>query len=294
MTFASPGYGFADGSGEDRMSNFWNVRDPILDAAFIQDNDGFETTIVHNLDDRWPLGGGNIADDASIHSMALYNGFVQLLQRHGYFLDDLVSATGLGQRFSSIHANVRVIDEARQLFQIGGDADVLVGDRYANLMLGGAADDELYGKGGADNLHGGDDRDQLYGGAGSDTVAGGYGFDKLWGGGEVDVFDFNDYRETNSQNIGDRVDLIIDFGVGGVRDIIDLRDIDANWNLAGNDNFVFIGSARFQGTSGELRFKWNAAGTATVVMGDLNGDGIADFSISLRGLHTLAGTDFIL
>jgi hypothetical protein len=40
-----------------------------------------------------------------------------------------------------------------------------------------------------------------------------------------------------------------------------------------------------------------AAGTAhdkTIISGDINGDGRADFQIELTGLKTLTGADFIL
>jgi hypothetical protein len=35
-------------------------------------------------------------------------------------------------------------------------------------------------------------------------------------------------------------------------------------------------------------------GGVTLVEGDVNGDGKADFQIELSGLHTLTGADFIL
>ena len=286
VTFASPGYGAADDSGEDRLSNFWSVRDPILWASFVQDNDGAETTIVHNLE-----GGVNLDDGDSIHSMALYNGFAQFLQRNGFFLDDLVSATTNGPHFASIHANVHVIDEAAQLYRIGADADVLRGDLWANLMLGGDKDDILTGFGGTDQLLGGNDWDVLNGGRGSDTLEGGYGFDRMWGHFGRDYFIFNDVEETNSQGQTTlaKIDWIKDFGVGGIQDIIDLSGIDANWTRAEDQKFTFIGAAAFSGRKGELRYDV----LTQTLTGDCTGDGQAEFTIIVSSASALLAEYFI-
>ena len=170
------------------------------------------------------------------------------------------------------------------------DADNLTGDSHENLMLGGSADDVLTGKGGADRLLGGADWDKLYGGFGSDTISGGYGYDQMWGGFGKDTFVFTNYKETNSQNPGDSVDIIMDFGTGFRDDVIDLSAIDARWDRAGNQAFMLIGNLIFSGKSGELQV---AQGIDTRISGDCNGDGIADFSIRLSGLHDLTFTHFI-
>ena len=74
-------------------------------------------------------------------------------------------------------------------------------------------------------------------------------------------------------------------------DVIDVWTIDANVNYPGSQAFIFLGSAPFTHHAGELR----AAGTTnTIVSGDVDGDGVADFSILVIGVTAMSWTDFIL
>jgi serralysin len=56
--------------------------------------------------------------------------------------------------------------------------------------------------------------------------------------------------------------------------------------------------AAFTGTAGQLRwFKEDVAGTAndnTIIVGDVNGDKIADFEVEIDGLFKLSRSDFVL
>ena len=77
-------------------------------------------------------------------------------------------------------------------------------------------------------------------------------------------------------------------------DQIDLSAIDAETG-PGNQAFTFIGTASFSKTQGELRVE--QAGSSAIVMGDVNGDGAADFKIELLNftdLSTLTASDFRL
>ena len=59
----------------------------------------------------------------------------------------------------------------------------------------------------------------------------------------------------------------------------------------GADNaFSFIGAGAFSGTAGQLRAY--SSGGSNYVAGDVNGDGVADFTIQTNLL--LASSDFIL
>ena len=83
-------------------------------------------------------------------------------------------------------------------------------------------------------------------------------------------------------------DQIVDFLIGS--DKIDLEQIDAV--QGGGDNaFNFIGTAAFQ-NAGDLRAV--AAGNNTLVSGDIDGNGVADFQIVVRGSMTLSATNFVL
>ncbi len=161
-----------------------------------------------------------------------------------------------------------------QLWGLGGN-DRLVGRSGDDLVHGGRGKDIVIGRGGDDVLKGGGSKDTLNGGAGADLLTGGKG---------ADSFVFSAAKQA-------RGDTIADFRPGQ-GDIIDLRKIDADPITKGNQNFVLIGDAAFSGTAGELR-SWTAKGD-TYVAGDINGDGSADFKITLDGKLTLTDGDFLL
>ena len=110
----------------------------------------------------------------------------------------------------------------------------------------------------------------------------------LAGGGGADRFDFNAIGETTK--IAATRDIIKDFN-----HLVDKIDLN---KIAGDQAFKFIGSVAFHKVAGELNFVMSdLAGTVddkTIVRGDLNGDGIADFHIELFGLKTLTAADFLL
>ena len=109
-----------------------------------------------------------------------------------------------------------------------------------------------------------------------------------------DAFDFNAVKESGKTAAGR--DVITDFK--HKTDHIDLKDIDANTKKLGDQAFKFIGQADFHHKAGELHYlKIDADGTKfdkTIVSGDINGDGKADFSIELSHLVTLTKVDFVL
>jgi Ca2+-binding RTX toxin-like protein len=187
---------------------------------------------------------------------------------------------------------------------VGGDGnDVELTSGGASIAGSAAADliDGLYAPLGEhvatelrDVIDGLGGNDQISGLGGNDTLIGGLGKDRMTGGLGADVFDFNLKTESSK---GSHRDVIKDFV--HLTDHIDLHDIDAKSKTTlVNDDFKFIGTKAFHHKAGELHyFKQNLAGTAhdkTIIEGDTNGDGKADFQIQLTGLHTLAAGDFIL
>ena len=87
------------------------------------------------------------------------------------------------------------------------------------------------------------------------------------------------------------MDKIFDFS-RAQGDRIDLHAIDANGVTANDQAFSFIGTSAFHNKVGELRFEQKSGDT--LIHGDINGDGKADFSIALDTLVTLTASDFLL
>ena len=173
--------------------------------------------------------------------------------------------------------------------------DIILGDDANDIAFGGAGCDTLYGGNGNDDLYGGTGNDRILGGSGVDFITGGLGRDTLTGGAGTDYFNYDSLAEAGS---GGYRDLITDFTHGV--DKIDLRDIDANTKLAGNQAFTFKGYGQSISPcdAGKLKFYFvDNAGTAfdkTIAHGDVNGDGRDDFQIELSGLKALCACDFIL
>jgi Ca2+-binding RTX toxin-like protein len=167
--------------------------------------------------------------------------------------------------------------------------NVIAGNAGNNSMNGGNGDDTLSGAAGNDVLLGGNNNDKLNGGAGLDKLTGGAGADSLTGGLDADAFI---YQATNQSTVvATGRDTIMDFSQAQ-GDKIDLSLIDANTTVVGNQAFTFIGSAAFSNTAGELRAQ--AMGTNTLLSGDVNGNGVADFSIVVKGVIPFASGDFNL
>ena len=160
--------------------------------------------------------------------------------------------------------------------------NLITGNAAANRLAGGGGYDSLVGNGGTDLLLGGGGGDTLIGGNGNDTLDGGAGTDRLSGGSGNDRFVFIGVAHSG---VGSHRDLIVDLQGG---DRIDLSAVDARNDLAGNQAFVFIGDAPFDGHAGQLRV------VAGLVQGDVDGDGVAEFEIGLTGSYVPVAVDFIL
>jgi Ca2+-binding RTX toxin-like protein len=155
-----------------------------------------------------------------------------------------------------------------------------------DTLLGRNGADQLFGGDGHDYLHGDDGNDSVSGGAGNDSIFGGTGSDTLSGGAGADRFLF-----ATKDLAADVVDVIVDFS-RAQGDKIGLSSIDANIATAKNEAFLFIGQSEFSHKAGQLRVEVDNAGS--IVTGDINGDGAADFTIYVTGVTNLAATDFVL
>ncbi|MDR6759215.1 hypothetical protein J2Y48_004531 [Mycoplana sp. BE70] len=192
--------------------------------------------------------------------------------------------------------------EASQAFKI------IVKD-VKEAVSGTSGSDKLTGTSGNDVLDGKGGNDVIKGGAGNDTLVGGTGVDILTGGAGRDVFVFASVKDSapgyaglvnnggfNPLSGGGKRDIVTDFVHG--EDRLDVSKIDADLKLAGDQAFVWRGKGDLSGKMGELIYRtFDVKGTAndrTIVYGDVNRDGRADFQIELSGIINLTKGDFIL
>ncbi|TWF52025.1 M10 family metallopeptidase C-terminal domain-containing protein [Neorhizobium alkalisoli] len=173
-----------------------------------------------------------------------------------------ISVTGLKLDAHSVAEAVLGLDEKSFVALLNGGNDSFSGSKYADTLLGGAGKDTLYG---------------------------GLGADDLGGGAAADTFVFKNVKESLPTPSG--MDHILDFSISE-KDRIDLKAIDANTKLAGNQAFSFIGTSKFDGKAGELRYEKH--GSSVYVYGDVNGDKKADFGIVLEHVTKVTGDFFLL
>ncbi|WP_134725597.1 calcium-binding protein [Paracoccus luteus] len=189
--------------------------------------------------------------------------------------DMLVEHAGGGVDEVRSTASLRLGANLEHLALTGTAAINGTGNALANAITGNAAANILSGDAGNDSLSGGAGADSLIGGAGRDMLIGGLGADR---------FVFNAASESG---LDFHRDVVADFARGS--DLIDLRGIDANGALAGNQAFAFGGATAVRNGV------WYAdIGADMVVRGDVNGDGVRDFEMQLRGVGALSAADFLL
>jgi serralysin len=189
-------------------------------------------------------------------------------------------------------------DDERSLIEnaIGGRGDdTLRGNAAANQLEGGSGDDKLTGRGNGDTLLGGGGEDRLYGDGSGDTLIGGAAADKLYGGGGDDVFVFLSVEDSLS-GAADKIradDAPAFEGAGGQGgDLIDLRAIDADETISGNQAFVLDGDRE----TGHL---WLTDDDGdTIVRGNTDGQSGSNFKLVIEDLRVAAADytedDFLL
>lgn len=169
-----------------------------------------------------------------------------------------------------------------------------------DTIIGNSANNQLEGGAGNDRIEGGVGFDVLFGDSGDDTLIGGSGSDTMYGGLGADTFIFRG----NDIQIPTR-DFIRDFEHGV--DKIDLSAIDASSFAKGDQAFRIVDSRfaetgnHFSGLAGELvivttNFSPNVGHSYKTVMGDNDGDRVADFQIEVSSLFQalqLTASDFL-
>ncbi|MCW3796686.1 hypothetical protein OMW55_02535 [Sphingomonas sp. BN140010] len=163
-----------------------------------------------------------------------------------------------------------------------------LGTNIEDLVLTGGA---LTGNGNelANRIEGNGLSNTLHGGAGNDVIIGGNGFDKLYGDGGNDTFVFGAGTPTSGAKGGLAVDVVFDFEQIG-NDSLDFGTAKVlSWETFGNIN----SAEKALGIDLDGSTKLDTKTFTTVVYGDSNGDGVADFAVALLGTKTVTKADFV-
>jgi len=243
------------------------------------------------------LAGGSLSYNLGSHTLT---GKLDTLS-FGTGLNGVTSSSGVTRSkmsldetdlsFSGLGLNSAQKDRVHDILygMMTGDADAFLNYLAKNAVTftGGDGADTFGGGRKADKLNGGSGDDHLSGGDGNDQLNGGLGADMLAGDRGKDIFTF---RSSEASTMT-AMDTISSFS-GAAGDRINLKAIDAESGSSANDAFDFIGEAAFSGKAGELRFEVSA--DATLLYGDIDGDGNADLAIQFDTVLSLRERDFVL
>jgi len=289
------------GEGDDDVIVSSNGRSGLYGGS---GNDSLTLTNRHTMAGSGPaiLDGGSGRDAMFLDLSAFAGSFSQNLGKNTYILDDGTQVFGCeAMTFTSGNFDDVLISSndplgiAANIVNGGGGNDALRASANGALLDGGGGNDTLTGGAGVDRLQGNSGDDLLRGGDGNDQMVGNFGEDTMIGGLGADSFIFAFTFDTSITT--GLWDVIADFSHAEA-DRIDLSLIDANALSLSNDVFALIGSAAFGNVAGELRVqRVNLPGSAsdhTLLQGDTDGNGTANFTIEFTGLYTFVGADFIL
>ena len=147
--------------------------------------------------------------------------------------DDLTSSTSYAL---SANAEIEFMYTTNQNSTVALN---FTGNDFNQYMSGNEGGNVLSGLGGADSLSGRGGNDVLLGGEGDDLLFGGAGADQMSGGGGADQFVY--YLTSETGSVPGAFDIITDFNAAQ-GDRINVSQMDANWQVAGNQDWTFIGS----------------------------------------------------
>lgn len=185
-----------------------------------------------------------------------------------------------GEGYDTVYATASYTLSANlEALQIYGAGLTAKGNDQGDSIFGDSSN--------ASRLIGGKGADYIVGGAGADTIAGGGGADLMYGGGGNDVFVFNAASDAAP---GGTLTTIGDFVSGQEK-------IDLSALTPAGHSLTFIGGSAFTHLAGQINT--TLINGATVLQGDLNGDGVADFQIGFYNTSgpattTLLASDLIL
>jgi serralysin len=294
MTIVRAGVTLSNGDAAgDVLTSIEELRGSDYDDIFRGRTGNFAETLMGDAgnDILEGRGGGDTLDGSTGFDFASYESSA------GRVDVSLLPVTGL----NGVQLNDATGDTLISIEGLIGSVfnDNLTGDNADNELRGGNGGDALSGLGGNDTLKGGAGNDIFYGGSGRDTMSGDAGDDT-----------FNFLSVLDSRGAYSLRDVILDFerhailttvgSRGNPGDKIDLSAIDADQRAssAGDQAFTFVGSGPVTG-AGQVRViqTTDAEGqTYSLVRGEVNGDGVSDFEISVYTTDDmpLGASDFLL
>lgn len=237
-------------------------------------------TVSGGWTDIYGNGGNDRLTASGQHTTYLYGGTG----------NDTLSASTKGQiddYFFGDDGNDLLRGWAGDDFLYGGNgSDRIEGGTATDSLDGDTGNDSLFGGAGADYLDGGDGRDLMEGSDGNDYLFGGAGADMMRGGRGSDVFIYE--AVTDSLLGRANRDQILDFDT--LRDTIDLRNLDADALVDGEQDFSFDTDGEL--TTGEVRLTVDNAGTLVQIETGAR-DGI-DMEILLKNAFFVGNDAFFL
>jgi Ca2+-binding RTX toxin-like protein len=226
------------------------------------------------------LNGGSGIDTADYAAFGTNTSYVSSYGVYANLATGIAYARAAGQDLDDTLVSIENLNGS-------GKADRLYGNSIDNVLKGNGGNDAIYGGSGDDDIYGGSGNDFLNGQAGDDYISASTGNDEIWGGSGADyliggtgydVFNFTNISDSTVSSTGR--DTIADF-----QEDIDLIDLSAM------NAFDFIGRDGFNGLAGEVRYYFSSGNT--IVQADTNGNGLADFAMTVKGTHYLIEADFV-
>jgi VCBS repeat-containing protein len=257
------------GNGDDSLIG--GIGNDILDGGIGVDtlNGGTGNDQLNGGDGNDALTGGDGNDvlTGGLGADAMTGG----LGDDTFYVDDAgdTAVEASGQGTDMVRATVT--------FTLDANVENLIQDGSGNIdATGNGLANALTGNGGNNTLDGGAGDDVLKGGLGNDTLIGGTGADVLVGGGGTDTFVVTAASIHTSGAI--ETDTVNDL-IAGQGDRLDLSAIDADSVTAGDQAFHLVGGFTHHAAEMTLTF---AAGS-TVLQLDVDGDGRADYRMTIAG-----------
>ncbi|WP_189411968.1 calcium-binding protein [Neogemmobacter tilapiae] len=247
----------------------------------------FDSSITVLADGRFVIGwtdfSGLVGDQSGSGVVAqVFDPRTAAILANGSALNDQYVGTSFNDSLAGALGNDRLDGQGGNDVVFGGDGndilrgglghDDLGGDGGSDQLIAGSGNDSVNAGDGADLLRGEDGADLLLGGLGDDRIFGGKGKDLLSGNGGADDFIFTSAAEAK----GDR---ITDFQRG-------VDDLNLRAFMKGG---AFISGQAFSGEEDQVRYV-KATG---LLQGDVNGDGRADWSLTIVNKVALSAADFI-